>query len=60
MELYVFAVAQHEKAAGRSLSNTPLPIFAAATWMTGFILQNFYCTLQVSASTGQRTISLAL
>ena len=43
------AVAQHEKAAGRSLTHPPLPIFSAATWMTSFILQNFYCTLQVCA-----------
>ncbi|CAK0785578.1 hypothetical protein CVIRNUC_008788 [Coccomyxa viridis] len=52
-------VAQHEKAAGRSLTHPPLPIFSAATWMTSFILQNFYCTLQVPGMLAQHRWKVA-
>lgn len=52
-------VAQHEKAAGRSLSLPALPIFTAATWTTTFLLQNLYSMLQVSGMLAQHAWKLA-
>lgn len=47
--LALLAVVERERAAGREVSVTPLPIFSAATRATSFILAHFLSVLQVRA-----------